>query len=86
VSSAKLSVREAEQLRIFERRGHDALAESYHAFFSKITARATDPLMMLFVCNLRRTCSMSRAGSVLLLPRRQIRARVQSALIYRQRW
>ena len=44
VSPAKLSHSEAEQLRAFERQGHDALATSYHAFFAAVTALATDPL------------------------------------------
>jgi ubiquinone/menaquinone biosynthesis C-methylase UbiE len=44
VSPGELSADEAERLRAFERQGHDALAESYHAFFSKVTALATDPL------------------------------------------
>jgi ubiquinone/menaquinone biosynthesis C-methylase UbiE len=32
-------------LRAFERQGHDALAESYHAFFSTVTALANNPLI-----------------------------------------
>jgi len=45
MSSAELSSSEAEQLRAFERQGHDALATSYHAFFAAVTALATDPLL-----------------------------------------
>jgi len=44
VSPEELSASEAERLRAFERQGHDALAESYHAFFSTVTALATNPL------------------------------------------
>jgi len=44
VSPTELSSSEAERLRAFEREGHDALAESYHAFFAAVTALATDPL------------------------------------------
>src|SRR5437660_10796927 len=44
VSPAELSSSEAERLRAFERRGHDALASSYHAFFAAVTALATNPL------------------------------------------
>src|SRR3954464_13847843 len=44
VSPAELSSSEAERLQAFERRGHDALAESYHAFFAAVTALATNPL------------------------------------------
>jgi len=32
-------------LRVFERQGHDALAESYQAFFAAVTALATNPLL-----------------------------------------
>jgi ubiquinone/menaquinone biosynthesis C-methylase UbiE len=44
VAPAGLSSSEADQLRAFERQGHDALAASYHAFFAQVTALATDPL------------------------------------------
>jgi 2-polyprenyl-3-methyl-5-hydroxy-6-metoxy-1,4-benzoquinol methylase len=44
VSPAELSSSEAEQLRAFERQGHDALAMSYHSFFAAVTALATNPL------------------------------------------
>lgn len=44
MSPAQLSNSEAEQLRAFEREGHDALASSYHAFFAAVTALATSPL------------------------------------------
>src|ERR1043165_2043125 len=42
--SQELSSSEAERLRAFERRGHDALAKSYYAFFTAVTALATNPL------------------------------------------
>ena len=45
MSQAQLSANEAKRLRAFERQGHDALAESYHAFFSSVTALATNPLI-----------------------------------------
>ncbi|MCG2631057.1 class I SAM-dependent methyltransferase [Bradyrhizobium sp. WYCCWR 13023] len=45
VSPTELSSSEAERLRAFERQGHDALAESYHEFFSALTAIATSPLL-----------------------------------------
>ena len=45
MSPAELSSSEAERLRAFERQGHDTLAKSYHAFFSAVTALATDPLL-----------------------------------------
>jgi ubiquinone/menaquinone biosynthesis C-methylase UbiE len=45
VSAAELSSSDAERLRAFERRGHDALADSYQAFFSAVTALATNPLL-----------------------------------------
>src|SRR5204863_9568131 len=44
VSPAELSSSEAERLRAFERQGHDALAQSYHAFFAAVTALAINPL------------------------------------------
>ncbi len=45
LSPAELSSSEAERLRVFERQGHDALAESYQAFFAAVTALATNPLL-----------------------------------------
>jgi SAM-dependent methyltransferase len=45
MSPTELSSSEAEQLRAFERQGHDALAKSYHAFFSAVTALSTNPLL-----------------------------------------
>jgi len=45
MSPTELSGSEAERLRAFERHGHNALAQSYHAFFSGVTALATDPLL-----------------------------------------
>jgi ubiquinone/menaquinone biosynthesis C-methylase UbiE len=44
VSPVELSSNEAERLRAIERQGHDALANSYHAFFAAVTALATEPL------------------------------------------
>jgi 2-polyprenyl-3-methyl-5-hydroxy-6-metoxy-1,4-benzoquinol methylase len=44
VSPAELSSSDAERLRAFERQGHDALANSYYAFFAAVTALATNPL------------------------------------------
>ncbi|MHC2333731.1 class I SAM-dependent methyltransferase [Bradyrhizobium sp. USDA 4454] len=45
MSEAQLSSNDAERLRTFERHGHDALATSYHAFFSAVTAMAIEPLL-----------------------------------------
>jgi SAM-dependent methyltransferase len=45
MSAMELSASDAERLRAFERRGHDALATSYHAFFTPVTALATEPLL-----------------------------------------
>lgn len=45
MSPTEMSGSEAERLRAFERRGHDALATSYHAFFAAVTALATNPLL-----------------------------------------
>ena len=45
MSPTELSSSEAERLRAFERRGHDALATSYQAFFAAVTALATNPLL-----------------------------------------
>jgi SAM-dependent methyltransferase len=45
MSPPELSGSEVERLRAFERRGHDALATSYHAFFTAVTALAIDPLL-----------------------------------------
>jgi ubiquinone/menaquinone biosynthesis C-methylase UbiE len=45
MSPTELSSSEAERLRAFERQGHDALAKSYHAFFSAVTALAANPLL-----------------------------------------
>jgi len=45
MSPAELSSSEAQQLRAFERQGHDALATSYHAFFAAVTALAINPLL-----------------------------------------
>jgi SAM-dependent methyltransferase len=40
-----LSPIDAERLRAFERRGHDALAISYNDFFAPVTALAAEPLL-----------------------------------------
>jgi len=45
MTRAELSTSEAERLRAFERRGHDALASGYHAFFTPVTALATESLL-----------------------------------------
>src|SRR3974390_2822693 len=45
MSPTELSNSDAERLRALERQGHDALAKSYHAFFSAVTALATNPLL-----------------------------------------
>jgi len=45
MSPTELSSSEAGRLRAFERQGHDALATSYQAFFSAVTALATNPLL-----------------------------------------
>jgi len=45
MSPEELSGSEAERLRAFERRGHDALATSYYEFFASVTALATNPLL-----------------------------------------
>src|SRR6478736_2252084 len=43
--ATEISAENAERLRVFEREGHDALAESYHDFFSPVTELAIDPLL-----------------------------------------
>lgn len=43
--ASEISAENAERLRAFEREGHDALAESYHEFFSPVTVLANDPLL-----------------------------------------
>jgi SAM-dependent methyltransferase len=40
-----LSATDAERLREFERLGHDRVAQTYHAFFSPVTALAIEPLL-----------------------------------------
>ncbi len=45
MSPTEFSSSEAKRLRAFERQGHDALAKSYHDFFSPVTAIATNPLL-----------------------------------------
>jgi SAM-dependent methyltransferase len=42
---AALSAEDAERLRAFERDGHDRLAQSYHDFFSPVTALAVGPVL-----------------------------------------
>jgi len=41
----ELTREEADRLRAFERRGHDAMAPAYYDFFSRITALATTPVL-----------------------------------------
>ena len=41
----ELSISESERLRAFERQGHDALAATYHEFFTPVTAIAIEPLL-----------------------------------------
>jgi SAM-dependent methyltransferase len=43
--STALTPEEAERLRSFERRRHDAMAATYHGFFAPITALAIGPLL-----------------------------------------
>jgi len=43
--ASSLSAEEAERLRAFERQRHDALALSYHDFFTAVTGRAIEPLL-----------------------------------------
>jgi ubiquinone/menaquinone biosynthesis C-methylase UbiE len=50
MSPAELSSSEAERLRVFERQGHDALAQSYHEFFATVTALAIKPLLDAVRC------------------------------------
>jgi SAM-dependent methyltransferase len=45
MTAAELSTSDAERLRAFERQGHDALATSYHEFFTPVTALAIEPLL-----------------------------------------
>lgn len=40
-----LSAADAERLRAFERQGHDRVAETYHSFFSPVTALAIEPIL-----------------------------------------
>lgn len=42
---AALSAEDAERLRTYERRRHDALAETYRDFFAPVTALAIEPLL-----------------------------------------
>lgn len=43
--ATELSISDAERLRAFERQGHDALAATYHEFFTPVTAMAIEPLL-----------------------------------------
>jgi SAM-dependent methyltransferase len=45
VPATELSISDAERLRAFERQGHDALAATYHEFFTPVTAMAIEPLL-----------------------------------------
>jgi SAM-dependent methyltransferase len=45
MTATELPIGDAERLRAFERQGHDALAASYHEFFTPVTALATEPLL-----------------------------------------
>lgn len=45
MSAQELSDLDAERLRAFERQGHDALASTYHDFFTPVTAFAAEPLL-----------------------------------------
>ena len=72
MSQADLSSTDAERLRAFEREGHDALANSYHAFFAPVTALATDALFDHVRLRARvHACWMSRVGQVGLRPKRR---------------
>ena len=52
-----LSSEDAERLRAYERQGHNALADSYHDFFTPVTMLAIEPLLQ---------AARVRAGSRLL--------------------
>ena len=43
--AGSLSAQDAEQLRAFEREGHNAMAQGYSAFFAQVTALAIAPLL-----------------------------------------
>jgi SAM-dependent methyltransferase len=45
MTTQELSADDAERLRAFERQGHDALATTYHAFFTPVTSLASDSLL-----------------------------------------
>jgi SAM-dependent methyltransferase len=45
MTAGAISQDQAERLRRFEREGHDALAETYNAFFTAVTALAIEPLL-----------------------------------------
>jgi hypothetical protein len=85
MSPEELSVSEAERLRAFERQGHDALAESYHAFFSTVIALATNPLFEAVRLQPDTRLLDVACGPVLLLPQPQIAAHARSASICRHR-
>jgi SAM-dependent methyltransferase len=44
-SRTSLTPEEAEHLRAFERRRHDAMAATYHGFFAHVTSLAIEPLL-----------------------------------------
>ena len=84
VSPAELSTGEAEQLRAFERQGHDALAESYQSFFAAVTALAINPLFddVHLLPGIR--LLDVEAGRALLPPKPQTEAHARLALICRR--
>jgi SAM-dependent methyltransferase len=45
MSAHELSPTDAERLRVFERQGHDASANTYHDFFTPVTSMAAEPLL-----------------------------------------
>jgi SAM-dependent methyltransferase len=45
MSAHELSPTDAERLRSFERRGHDAAANTYYEFFTPVTSLAAEPLL-----------------------------------------
>lgn len=52
--------------RDFERSAHDRLADSYHAFFSSVTAHAAQPLLAAAKVGANPKCSMSPADQAWL--------------------
>src|SRR5262249_31498205 len=45
IGPAAITPEEAERLRAFERRRHDAMAATYHGFFANVTRLAIEPLL-----------------------------------------